>query len=472
MKKNKGTKRALLGSALVLLLCLAMLIGSTFAWFTDSASTSVNQIQSGNLDVELYAVNGDTETPVTDTTKLFRDGALWEPGHAEVVTLKIANLGTLALKYRLGINIAKEVPGTNVAGVSFKLSDYIKFALIEGKKTYTDRAAAVAEAEGANPVSISALDGNFDGTLLPSGKATEEIPSQRYVTLIVYMPTTVGNEANYKTGTAAPTIDLGISLEATQVPYEEDSFGPDYDEGAWNSLTAVKVEGEKTIQQALQEALDEGSGNVQLTETVNVSYSDSYSKAIKAPENKEAKVDFAGNELNITSKDGKNGVKAMPGSTLTLSNGTIMMNKAFGSSEGVVDADESVIILDHMTVTNAAKDGVCVSAGSDGGKVTIKDSSVTGGGKYSAAVFCGSGSSVVIENSTIDGCIRGMVNSTIELRGGDYTKAILDGESKTNIIVYSGVFSMDPSASTECKVAAGSTVTDNGDGTWTVAANS
>ena len=53
MSKTKTTKRALLSSVLAMLLCVTMLIGTTFAWFTDTASTAVNKIQAGNLDVAL-----------------------------------------------------------------------------------------------------------------------------------------------------------------------------------------------------------------------------------------------------------------------------------------------------------------------------------------------------------------------------------------------------------------------------------
>ena len=53
MTSIKSTKRALITSALAILMCAAMLIGTTFAWFTDTASTAVNKIQAGNLDVAL-----------------------------------------------------------------------------------------------------------------------------------------------------------------------------------------------------------------------------------------------------------------------------------------------------------------------------------------------------------------------------------------------------------------------------------
>ena len=76
-----NSKKALLSSAFALVLSVAMLIGTTFAWFTDTASTAVNKIQAGNLDVELeYSKNFTEWKKVNDTTKVFEDSTLWEPG--------------------------------------------------------------------------------------------------------------------------------------------------------------------------------------------------------------------------------------------------------------------------------------------------------------------------------------------------------------------------------------------------------
>ena len=105
-----NTKRALLTSVLAIVACVAMLIGSTFAWFTDTASTGVNKIQAGNLDIKLEYKN-TKDGPFTEAkadTKVFDENALWEPGHVEYVVLRISNAGSLALKYKLGINIVNE----------------------------------------------------------------------------------------------------------------------------------------------------------------------------------------------------------------------------------------------------------------------------------------------------------------------------------------------------------------------------
>lgn len=112
MTKQKSTKRALLLSALSLLMCVSMLIGSTFAWFTDSASTAVNKIQAGTLDVQLLDENGNSLEGQTlawqKATGHESEEVLWEPGCTyKLQPITIKNAGNLALKYKViisGIN--------------------------------------------------------------------------------------------------------------------------------------------------------------------------------------------------------------------------------------------------------------------------------------------------------------------------------------------------------------------------------
>ena len=228
---------------LSIVLCAAMLVGLTFAWFTDGVSTASNKIVAGNLDVALYNVEGETETEVTETTNLFDSGSLWEPGHVEVVNLKIANLGSLALTYQFAINVTSEKGSVNVYGNEFKLSDYIEFAVIDGNQSYESRDAAITAAEEAGSVPISQLNVNDENVLYPEGSS--DGISEKYVTLVVYMPTSVGNDANYMTAdnVSAPEINLGVTLVATQTPYESDSFDEYYDEGvAYPVTTAEELE--------------------------------------------------------------------------------------------------------------------------------------------------------------------------------------------------------------------------------------
>ena len=226
------TKKALLMSVLSMVLCVAMLVGMTFAWFTDTASTGVNKIQAGNLKMEVsYKNTPKGEFAILDEkTNVFKQDTLWEPGHVEYAVLKVKNVGTLALKYKLGINIASETGSINVDGKPFELSDYIKFAVVDDDQSGLGRAALVAEAEKADSKLIKA-GYTKESNLLAKTASDAENPSKT-VTLVVWMPESVGNEANHAVDAAAPVINLGINVAATQLNSENDSFGPDYDKNA------------------------------------------------------------------------------------------------------------------------------------------------------------------------------------------------------------------------------------------------
>ncbi len=236
MTNSKTTRKALLSSALALLMCVAMLIATTFAWFTDTASTAVNSIQSGNLDVKLEYLKDSNWSEVTTDTKLFNDDALWEPGYTEVAYLKVSNVGSLALKYKFAVNKIEEVIGVNASGGEIKLSEILKFGIAasDSAQTYANRAAARAAADA-------------DGNALTLSSYTNDIRlgvgESKYYAIVIYMPEEVGNEANYVTGTTAPSIKMGLNLVATQDTVENDSYGYDYDQGASNAegytVTAV-----------------------------------------------------------------------------------------------------------------------------------------------------------------------------------------------------------------------------------------
>ena len=226
MTNAKTTKRALLSSIVSLVLCFSMLLGTTFAWFTDSVTSANNIIKSGNLDIKLEYWDGDSWEDVNGSDKILKN-TLWEPGVTQVAYLRVANAGSLALKYQLGVNIVSEIEGKNQAGETFLLSDYIQFGVVEGVNgqtgAYLDRDSAVnAVASGAKNISA----GYTKAASMASG-------DELYLALVVYMPTTVGNEANHN-GTDIPQISLGINVLATQVSVdtEKDSFGKDYDNNA------------------------------------------------------------------------------------------------------------------------------------------------------------------------------------------------------------------------------------------------
>lgn len=223
MANKKVTRRALFTSVISLILCCAMLMGTTFAWFTDSVTSGLNTINSGNLDVELMADGKKVDA----NTKLFDDVELWEPGMVVYENLQVVNAGTLALKYQLSLNFGNE---NDLYG--HKLSEVLKVALIDKVDDGVTRETVLADAKAAAGKGLGTLS-NFcqTGTLEAGQQGTEQA-------LVIYWdPDTSAVDNLYNANNGKTTsdgkplhIEFGINLQATQMMNESDSFGPDYDE--------------------------------------------------------------------------------------------------------------------------------------------------------------------------------------------------------------------------------------------------
>ena len=195
MTSSKSTKRALVSSALAILMCVAMLIGTTFAWFTDTASTAVNKIQSGKLDVALEMSTDGTnwesaEGKILSFKKVAgheNEEVLWEPGCTyELPKLRVVNKGNLALKYKIQI--------TGIQGDA-KLNEVIDWT-------------------------IAGITVGNTFTSLAVGAKSE-------FTIKGHMQETAGNEYQ-----GLSINGIGITVFATQDTVENDSFGNMYDENA------------------------------------------------------------------------------------------------------------------------------------------------------------------------------------------------------------------------------------------------
>ena len=97
----KNYTRRLLFSMVTMIVCIAMLVGSTFAWFTDVAKSTNNVINPGRLDLEVeYTLDGENWEDLDGAENIFGDG-LFEPGYTRVVAFKVRNNGSLAFKYKM-----------------------------------------------------------------------------------------------------------------------------------------------------------------------------------------------------------------------------------------------------------------------------------------------------------------------------------------------------------------------------------
>jgi len=216
--KMKSTKKALLTSVLSLLLCCSMLIGTTFAWFTDSVESGSNIIKSGTLDVEMYFADGTKAVPADGSAEWTNaDGVAifnyknWEPGYTEVRHIKIANEGTLALKYQILIK---------ANGVVSKLSDVIDVYYCDPaiEAGVANRSDLTADKKlGTLTNALAGMSTTASGSLEAGKDVT--------VTLALKMQETAGNEYQ---GLSIGT-DFSIILLATQYTSEDDSFNDQYD---------------------------------------------------------------------------------------------------------------------------------------------------------------------------------------------------------------------------------------------------
>ncbi len=203
--KNFSSKKALFLSVISMVICVSMLIGSTFAWFTDSATANVNTIQAGNLDVELVKADGSPLTTALGWVKAEgheNEAVLWEPGCTySLEGFKIRNAGNLALKYKVVIS--------GLTGDA-TLLNAIEFTVKKGD--------------------TEVLLDNFEGKLLPKDSAATdgfEAYETSVITITGKMKQDAGNE--YK----GLSIDgIKITVYATQLAYESDSTGKGYDESA------------------------------------------------------------------------------------------------------------------------------------------------------------------------------------------------------------------------------------------------
>ena len=203
-----------------------MLIGTTFAWFTDSVTSGGNIIKSGNLDVEMYWAEGD-EDPASATWTDASEGPiftydLWEPGYVEARHIKIANEGDLAFKYKLHV-----APN----GTVDILADVIDVYYIEGATKLTRDMLATATPIGTLRDVIAEADGAVHGALLPAG-ATATNSNERVGEATATIAFKMREEAGNKYQNKAIGSDFSIQLVATQYTYEEDSFNNQYDKDA------------------------------------------------------------------------------------------------------------------------------------------------------------------------------------------------------------------------------------------------
>ena len=228
MTNLKATKKALVSSVLALVMCFTMLLGTTFAWFTDSVTSSGNVIQAGKLDVELYKWNGTVDAEHANATAISESSepifgkaesttanattadTLWEPGKTQTVYLSIKNNGTLDLKYKVALEVTNITNGLNEV-LTYVINNDVQYG---GLTTDPFDADGVVGKSVVSGINIATED-----VALTAG-------GEHFFALSVHMDELAGNE--YQNG----NITFNIKVLAGQLASEEDSFDNQYDADA------------------------------------------------------------------------------------------------------------------------------------------------------------------------------------------------------------------------------------------------
>lgn len=390
MTSSKSTKRALLTSVLALLMCVTMLVGATFAWFTDTASTAVNKIQSGTLKVDIVKEDGETSIRNESMSFVNKDGSadiLWEPGATFMTpAFKIKSTGSLALKYKLTLN---GITGDNM------LLKVIKFSVVKADGTEVD------------------LD-TFEGHLTPDAALSEALYIKGH------MDETANNDYQGKT-----LEGLGITVVATQDNHESDSIGPDYDKFAdYPEVQPV------TTADKLQEAL--ASTDID-GKTIKL-YDDIETEGLQL-DGKNVAFDLNGKSLN-TAK-------------LEVTNSTVVFGDSSDSGDGTLATDDSYGVINAVNSNVTIQSGRFVSsynkAGSSGyaNVIQVRNSELTINGGYFENTDDVGSYNYLIKAPSYSNTER----TTITINGGEFVSHrnygyIVTGDSDANVdvVINGGVF--------------------------------
>ena len=339
MNNKRATKRALLTSVMALVMCVVMLVGTTFAWFTDTASTGVNKIQAGNLDVQLLMrttdESGDTHYKnIGDSHDVIFGGenslvaqnnnqdTLWEPGKTQVAYLAVRNAGNLALKYNILLNVED---GGLIGALDYVIVPQgTKFGDVVCTDTVASWDAVKADAAKLTAGTFTAApNGCLDEIAHDKAKTNET----EYFALVVHMDEDAGNTYMNK------SVSIDMKVVATQATAEFDSFDDQYDKGAEYPIVAMD-----TLQELINNA----------TEPVSAKLEGNIAGSLTVPQDKNITLDLNG--FTLTGGD----------THAILNRGTLCIKDSSGNGKIVASKantsalrNAAVCVIDGGTFTRA-----------------------------------------------------------------------------------------------------------------------
>lgn len=457
--KKSTPRRALLTSAFAFVICISMFIGTTYAWFTDSATSANNIIQTGNLDLEVYYGDPANKNSITEVSSLFDDVQLWEPGAIAWENLTVVNSGSLALKYKLQINFTDE---NYIVDTGARLSQILRIAIVEGGVTQTDRAAVLQQAQESGKDTLL-RDFTAGGNLLSK--------ESKMLGIVIYWQSSA-NDNDYNVNNGKQTSDtlplhitLGVNVAAWQTNNEKDSFGADYDAGLGETVVtnysqlkeALKIGGTIIMGQdiLIDAASDEEIAVVPAGVTASL---DLYGYSLYAPDGVDI---YAINNLgdltvldsvgggSIVSNGINNGnanARSVANASLTVESGTFTsvsdyainnysaMTVNDGYINGGIYNSAATLEINGGTFHNDNADKSTVFA-DNSSTVTIKDG-IFSIGTAAHLLDSANESKYVIEGGQFDGGFRG----AYEISGGTFENSTGTSFELTDPVITDGAF--------------------------------
>ena len=429
----KSKKSALLMSFTSLLLCFAMLVGSTFAWFTDTATTGVNKIVAGNLDVELLMYDGTKYANISkEPAPIFGSATstvaqnnnldtLWEPGKTQVAYLAIKNEGNLDLKYQVALNVINPADGKDLYQV-------MQYAIVPDKrgtdpvpawttgKTVTPGAQIVSgtNTDGADPVGVKLLHGET-----------------HYFALLVHMDGNAGNK--YQNG----KVEFDLTVYATQLNSESDSFNNEYDKNAkYDKGDAPPADAKKVATAAeLKNAITsaEDGDYILLTNDIDLTSALAVAKAITLDLNGKTLKGTAMNTIKLSNNADLTVKDSAEGGTITNS----YSGRADATTVDLVSAGAKFTLLSGTVESNAKDNLQTLAIGNSKKKAcTVEIAggtvSVAEGHQNSRAIVASNGMIVNISGGAVAGGLYGLdlyAGSNTTITGGSVTANAFDGRT-------------------------------------------
>ena len=467
------TRKSLWAAGFALLVCILLLIGTTFAWFTDSVSNSGNKIQAGNLSIALLQKTdtmSDAQeraaagaeiygnyTDISDVKVPIFNYTLWEPGYTDYKVLGVKNTGSLALKYKLDI-VANGDAG-NLADV---IDVYVKtsHSPINDEKPASFEALAEADYENVGTLAdlMADNDGAAYGNLYPS--TADKTPKEAYVAIALHMQETAGNE--YQGAFVGSEFD--IKLTAMQLNHEEDGFeNPNYDINADNTVfhtvNAGTDLGELVNSQDAPVEID-ATENLLNQKAFNVTGDVIMNLGLNTINTSDSQI----SGTNITVKDG---------GTLTINAEANSYGFTYTAGKLIVDGSDSVLTVNGGRYGDSGYRNSEISA-RNGGTVYINEGIFSTSGAEGHAVTAEADSTIYINGGSFS--TSGANSITIYANGGTIVIEKIDSltANGSRYGVDNGgkiLVSKEYSSSAPTSLASGCTVTDDGDGYWLITKN-